>query len=132
VKALVDNWEVVGDFAIRCLAQEGRVPAMKEMADWGREGHRAWVTATFEPFLGPLTKRQRDRAVDELSTALNPWVWKVMRREHGRSQTQTAEFMLGLVRSILAERCGVVEQIQEQSSIADKEKQTADERSNKA
>src|SRR4051794_26572479 len=47
VRVLYDSYEKDGDAVLRMLAQEERIPAVKEQADAGRTWHRAWVARTF-------------------------------------------------------------------------------------
>src|SRR5581483_4147085 len=46
ILALYDDYEQDGDAVVRLMAQEERIPAVREMLDSGRAYHRAWVART--------------------------------------------------------------------------------------
>lgn len=81
VRLLYDSYERDGDAVLRLLAQEERIPAVKEMADAGRRWHRDWVGRTFAPLLEGLVGAQRERRHDALVVATDLLVWKLLRRE---------------------------------------------------
>ncbi|MBV9882937.1 MAG: TetR family transcriptional regulator [Sphingomonadaceae bacterium] len=84
IAALAADYEEVGDFVLRMLAQEGRHPAIRNMADFGRAGHRQWVAENFALWLDPLAGEARRRALDALVVACDVYVWKLLRRDMGR------------------------------------------------
>src|SRR5881227_2084468 len=51
VRLLYDSYDQDGDAVLRLLAQEERIPAVREMAEAGRRWHRGWVERTFAPLL---------------------------------------------------------------------------------
>lgn len=104
VRAIVAEYDDVGDFVIRALAQEQRFPSLKQSNDLGRASHREWVEETFAPFLLSLSAADRKRRVDGLVVALDVYVWQLVRRDIGRSRQQLEKVMLDLVDGIL-KRC---------------------------
>src|SRR4051812_42953403 len=42
VSLLYDSYELQGDASLRLLAEEDRIPAIRQMTDAGRKWHRAW------------------------------------------------------------------------------------------
>jgi AcrR family transcriptional regulator len=90
VRVLYDSYEQDGDAALRLLAQEERIPAVKEMADSGRAWHRGWVQRTFAPLLYGLSGAERERRLVALVVATDLLVWKLLRREMGLGR-RTAE-----------------------------------------
>ena len=44
VNVLVDHYEELGDRVLRLLAEEDRIPGLREIADRGREYHRQWCS----------------------------------------------------------------------------------------
>jgi AcrR family transcriptional regulator len=83
VRVLYDSYDRDGDAVLRLLAQEERIPAVREMADSGRRWHRGWVERTFEPFLAGLRGAAREQRLVELIVATDLLVWKLLRREMG-------------------------------------------------
>ena len=81
VRVLYDSYEVDGDAALRLIAEEDRIPAVREMADSGRAWHRGWVERTFAPLLDGLTGAARERRLVALIVATDLLVWKLLRRE---------------------------------------------------
>jgi AcrR family transcriptional regulator len=81
VRVLYDSYDDDGDAALRLLAQEDRIPAVREMTDAGRAWHRAWVERTFLPLLGGLAGVRRERRLVALVVATDLLVWKLLRRE---------------------------------------------------
>lgn len=90
VRVLYDSYELQGDAALRVLAEEERIPAVREMTDAGRAWHRAWVKRTFAPFLTGSRGAARERRLVALVVATDVLVWKLLRREMGLDRA-TAE-----------------------------------------
>ena len=93
------DYEASGDMIVRTLFQEERFPVLKPMLDLGRAGHRRWVASVAEPWLAPLADDVRKVALDALVAALDVYVWKLLRRDLGRSAEETRAAMLRLARS---------------------------------
>jgi AcrR family transcriptional regulator len=89
VANLVDHYEVLGDRVLRMLAEEDRVPAVREVADRGRRLHREWCTHAFGPFLTGLKGVARDRRLAQLVAVCDVYTWKLLRRDCGLSRAQT-------------------------------------------
>lgn len=90
VRMIYDSYESAGDAALRVLAQEDRNPAIRQMTDEGRAGHRRWVAHTFAPHLAGLTGGARERRLAALIVATDILTWKLLRREMGLPR-KTAE-----------------------------------------
>jgi AcrR family transcriptional regulator len=81
VRLLYDSYEAQGDAGLQILAEENRIPAIRQMADAGRAWHRAWVERTFAPLLKGSRGPVRDRRLVALVVATDILVWKLLRRE---------------------------------------------------
>jgi AcrR family transcriptional regulator len=81
VRLLYDSYEAQGDASLRILAEEDRIPAIREMTDAGRAWHRAWVERTFAPLLAGSRGSARERRLVALVVATDILVWKLLRRE---------------------------------------------------
>lgn len=90
VRVLYDSYEALADAALRLIAQEDRIAAVREMTDSGRVWHRSWVERTFAPLLDGLTGAKRERRLVALVVATDILVWKLLRREMGLGR-DTAE-----------------------------------------
>ena len=75
----------MGDLVLRLLAQEDRYPPIRQVADTGRAGHRRWVGEVFSPWLAGLSTAEAEARLDALVVATDVYVWKLVRRDMGRS-----------------------------------------------
>jgi len=103
IDRLADIYETWGDSVIRNLAQEPRHPALKRLLDLGRARHRAITAATYAPWLDRLAPPERTRVHDALVAATDVYVWKLARRDMGRSRSEATQIMLTLVRAVLTQ-----------------------------
>jgi AcrR family transcriptional regulator len=100
MELLVADYELTGDALIRTLALEGRIPALHPVLELGRRAHRAWVEHIFPAPLTGLSDEVRARRLDLLVCAADLYTWKLLRRDRGLSQAQTAEAMRELVEAV--------------------------------
>lgn len=103
VRVIVAAYERDGDLVMRALAQEDRYPAFKPVNDIGRGQHRAWVEATFAPWLDGLSRADRLRRVDAIIAALDLYIWRLVRRDMGRSVRHVQGVMHALVCGAIGE-----------------------------
>jgi AcrR family transcriptional regulator len=95
-------YEHLGDGAIRNLAQEHRVPALQPLIDHGRASHRSITAEQFAPWLDRLAgKAQRD-LLDALVIVTDIYVWKLLRRDMGRSVKDAKAAVKRLIEGALA------------------------------
>lgn len=88
VRALIEDYELVGDIVMRSLAQEDRHPAMRQMTDFGRSFHRQWLQRVFSPWLEPLSPEEARSRTDALVVATDVYIWKLVRRDMARTTTE--------------------------------------------
>ena len=103
VERLVELYEAWGDSVIRNLAQGPRHPALKPLLDLGRICHRAITAQAYAPWLERLVGLDRRRTLDALVAATDVYVWKLSRRDMGRSRAETAMLLRRLVEAVLAQ-----------------------------
>lgn len=103
VAALIEDYEAAGDLVMRVLAQEDRYPALKAVGDVGRASHRAWTGEQFAPWLEQLDDDARTAAHDALVVATDIYVWKLVRRDFGRSTDALAAIMRGMISAALGQ-----------------------------
>lgn len=96
IARLVGRYETMGDANVRVLELEGRVPAIDYLLEVSRAGHRAWIERTLMP--GATDDEQ---LVDALYAATDVTLWKLLRRDLGRSREDTEAVVLRLVRGVL-------------------------------
>src|SRR3954452_7366235 len=75
VRVLYDSYDRDGDAVLGLLAQEARMPAVRDRADAGRRWHRSWVERTFGPLLAEKSGAARKRQLIELVVATDLLVW---------------------------------------------------------
>jgi AcrR family transcriptional regulator len=101
VHALFDHYEEMGDFVIRNLADEDRVPELKASLEWGRREHRKEMHRQFAPWLDAREPRDRRALLDCLVAACDVYVWKLLRRDMGRSRSDAEARIRRIVSGVL-------------------------------
>lgn len=99
IDTVIADYEGSGDFVMRLLAQEERHAALRSINDVGRAGHRQWLRESFAPWLDPLPEAARRAKLDALVVATDVYVWKLVRRDMGRS---TADLKIIISRMVHA------------------------------
>lgn len=102
LRRLIDRYETRGDANVRLLELEGRIEAIDYALAQGRAGHRAWIEHLFGPFLPRRGVQQREHAVLALYAATDVTVWKLLRRDFGRTRKDTEAVLGLLVEGVLA------------------------------
>jgi AcrR family transcriptional regulator len=102
VSLVVTDYEEQGDSLLHLLDQESRLPAVREMLDVGRQGHREWVRYAFGPDLKRRRGARRERLEDLLVVATDVYTWKLLRRDRGRTRDEVVEAMRELCRALVA------------------------------
>ena len=100
VNVLYDSYELRGDAALYLLAEEHRIPAVREMTDAGRAWHRAWVERTFAPLLDGLSGAARERRLVATVVATDLLVWKLLRREMELGRDAAERIVIDMVTSM--------------------------------
>jgi hypothetical protein len=100
VRLLYDSYELRGDAALYLLAEEDRIPAVREMTDAGRAWHRAWVERTFAPLLDGASGAARERRLVAIVVATDLLVWKLLRREMGLGRAAAERIVIDMVTSM--------------------------------
>jgi AcrR family transcriptional regulator len=101
IRVQMDRYERHGDAYVRFLQIEGRFAPVDRLLALGRRSHRAELEHAFGPYL-PARGRQRDEVVLALYAATDVMVWKLLRRDFGRSCQETEQTIRRLVDGVLA------------------------------
>ena len=91
----------MGDFVIRLLADEDRLPDMAEWLAHGRKFHRRSMRRQFGPQLARRSEAERSALLDALVVACDVYTWKLVRRDMKRSRRDAEALVCRLVVSIL-------------------------------
>jgi len=97
VKVLFDHYELHGPAVLRMLSQEERFPAVRLMTDAGRAYHQAWAATTFQPLLGGLRGRARERRLAAIVIATDLQVWRLLRRDMKRDRREAERTVVEMV-----------------------------------
>ena len=100
VRLLYESYEAQGDASLRLLAEEDRIPAIRQMTDAGRAWHRDWVERTFAPLLGGSRGAARERRLVALVVATDILVWKLLRREMGLDRETAERIVIEMITSM--------------------------------
>jgi AcrR family transcriptional regulator len=101
VRVLVDHYEAMGDRVLRLLAEEERVPRLREIADRGRGYHRDWCARVFAAALDGREGVERRRRLAQLVAVCDVYTWKLLRRDAGLSRRQTELALVELLEPML-------------------------------
>jgi len=102
VRVLVDHYETTGDRVLKLLAEEDRVPGLRQLAERGRAVHRDWCARVFRAALVGLGGVERRRRLAQLAAVCDVYVWKLLRRDAALSRHQTEVALVELLEPILA------------------------------
>ena len=100
VRGLMRQYEALGDANVRLVVAAERLPALARGVEFGRTRHLAWLEETFGTAL-PDEPKARRRALGALYAVTDVGTWKLLRRDLGRSRTDTAAILRGLIRAAL-------------------------------
>jgi AcrR family transcriptional regulator len=103
VRVVTTDYEVAGAQLLHMLAQEHRFPALSELLDIGRRGHRTWVRWAFAPQLATRTGSRRSRLEDLLVVGTDVYTWKLLRVDRGLGARSAAAAMTELCEALVAE-----------------------------
>ena len=97
VRQGLDGYERFGDAIVRLLAQEDRLPVVREVTEDGRREHARWVNRAFSGVLTRLDTRRRKVRLAQLMAATDVLFWKVLRRDLGLSRRATEQAITEIV-----------------------------------
>jgi AcrR family transcriptional regulator len=103
VKVLMDHYEDLGDRVLKLLAEENRIPGLREIADQGREYHREWCARVFSAALAGLPSADRGRRLAQVVAVCDVHVWKLLRHDAGLSRDQTELALVELLEPVIKE-----------------------------
>ncbi len=100
VRALVGDYEQMGDANVRWIASSERMSTLAVLLDDARRGHQEWIVRMFGASL-PTSQAARRHAIHALHAATDVYVWKLLRRDLHLSRGETERTMVDLVVGIL-------------------------------
>lgn len=103
VRGMHDFYEKVGGTVIRWLADEARVPALRDHLAIGREHLRLWVAEAFAPTLAELHGAERAQVHEALIVAFDVYSWKLLRRDFGLNRDAARAVVSRMVSALIGE-----------------------------
>jgi AcrR family transcriptional regulator len=100
--ALLEEYEHMGDALIRTLTVEYEYPSTQGMLDKARALHREWCAMAFEPFLPPRASDNHETVLSAFITGTEFYLWKLLRRDLGKTREQCREIFLFSLESLAA------------------------------
>lgn len=104
LERLLEHYEADGDLMWHLLRQEAELAPIRRVLVRARALHRAWVEAVFATAIERCTGDARRRRIDALVAATDLFVWKLLRRDLGRSKAETRQVMLGVALAVARSR----------------------------
>ncbi len=90
--AALADYEAIGDFVLRLLAQEERFPELRGWLQIGRGHHRGWIAQMFAREL-QAKGANSERLLNQLVVVYDIYTWKLLRRDFGLGAEDTALHM---------------------------------------
>ena len=100
VRVLYDNYDAEGEVGLRMIAQEDRIPTVREFLDGGRRWQRDWVARVFEPQLTAASPRARADLHDALIVACDILTWRLLRIEMRHSPASARRIARSMLRAM--------------------------------
>lgn len=97
---ILAHYERDGAAVLRTLALEDKLPAAKRLAEHGRQVHRDWCARTFAPYLPAVDGDTYPVRLDAFVAATDLYLWKLIRRDLGRTTEQTRQAISTLLRAL--------------------------------
>src|SRR5262245_11374766 len=102
IRVVGGDYEASGQQLMHMLGQEHRFPALSQLLDIGRRGHRRWVRWAFAPQLAERAEAGRGQVEDLLVVATDVYTWKLLRLDRRLSGKATRAAMTELCEAALA------------------------------
>jgi len=102
VRIVIGDYEEAGQQLMNMLSQEHRFPALSELLDIGRRGHRRWVRWAFAPQLAGRSRAGKTQLEDLLVVSTDVYTWKLLRIDRGLSVRATGAAMTELCEAVVA------------------------------
>jgi len=100
--ALLEEYEYMGDALIRTLTVEYEFPVTQTLLKNARMFHREWCAIVFEPFLPEKISDNYETILSAFISSTEFYLWKLLRRDLGKSQEQCQKIFLFSLESLAA------------------------------
>ena len=100
--ALLEEYERMGDALIRTLTLEYSYPSTQALLRKARSIHRDWCSQVFEPYLPNESSGSYETVLSAFIAGTEFYLWKLLRRDLGKSLEQCREIFLYSLESLAA------------------------------
>jgi AcrR family transcriptional regulator len=97
---LLEHYERDGDSTLRTQEAEGHSEAARLIVTEGRRYHREWCARVFAPGLPPPSDPDHIVRLDAFVATTDLYLWKLLRRDLGRSLESTRATLLSLLKGL--------------------------------
>jgi AcrR family transcriptional regulator len=101
VHVLIAHYEALGERVLKMLAEEDRIPGLRNIADRGRAVHREWCELIFAPALSGMRNAERARRLAQLVAVCDVYTWKLLRLQAGLTRRQTEMAVVELLNPLM-------------------------------
>lgn len=101
LRILMSHYERDGDAVLRTLALEDKLDAARAITEQGRREHRKWCARIFEAYLPPSGADNYEARLDAFVAATDLFLWKLLRRDLGRTASETKSTIRSLVDGLI-------------------------------
>jgi AcrR family transcriptional regulator len=101
VHVLNDHYEEHGDRVLKMLAEEDRIPELRNIADRGRAVHREWCERIFAATLSATRNADRARRLAQLVAICDVYTWRLLRRQAGLTRRETEQAVVELLNPLI-------------------------------
>lgn len=93
LEVLLAHYEADGDDVLRTVGLEERSEVARRIVQHGRRFHRQWCARVFAPYLPAPSASGHERRLDAFVAATDLYLWKLLRRDLGRTPAQTRDVL---------------------------------------
>ncbi|MEX0810950.1 MAG: TetR/AcrR family transcriptional regulator [Chitinophagales bacterium] len=101
LQVLLDNYEEIGEAAIRTLAIEEELAVAKKALIKGRAFHREWCAKVFEEHLPKKNTKEYETRLHAFFAATDFYLWKLLRKDLGKSKKETYAVLWTMVEGLI-------------------------------
>lgn len=106
IRAILDilcaEYEAMYPAVMRTIAAVEQFPAADKILERGRNYHREWCALAFSPFLASPGTEAFEAKLTAFITATEIYLWKLLRKDMGKSVEEAKEVLRLLVEGIIA------------------------------
>jgi AcrR family transcriptional regulator len=101
LQVLLAEYEATGHAVVRTIAAEEQYPAAHKILAKGRAYHRKWCARVFAPYLPEPGSDIYEAKLTAFITATEIYLWKLLRKDMGKSYEQTLQIFQLLIEGII-------------------------------